>query len=79
MALLIKNGEIITPGERYVADIYCENEKITRIGPGLTAEPGTVEIDARGKISLAVIEDESESAETVESQATVAAEETTAE
>ncbi len=37
------------------------------------------EIDARGKISLAVIEDEAESAEAVESQASVAAEETTAE
>ena len=31
MSLLIKNGEIITASERYVADIFCENETITRI------------------------------------------------
>ncbi len=31
MPLLIKNGEIITPSERYIADILCENETITRV------------------------------------------------
>src|ERR1700693_5909608 len=31
MSLLIKNGEIVTPGERYTADIFCENATITRI------------------------------------------------
>src|SRR6266513_5927256 len=31
MSLLIKNGEIVTPKERYVADIFCEDETITRI------------------------------------------------
>ena len=31
MSLLIKNGEIVTPDERYIADIFCENETITRI------------------------------------------------
>ena len=31
MSLLIKNGEIVTDSERYVADIFCENETITRI------------------------------------------------
>ena len=31
MSLLIKNGEIVTPDERYVADIFCEDETITRI------------------------------------------------
>ncbi len=31
MALLIKNGEIVTPSQRYVADIFCEGETITRI------------------------------------------------
>ena len=31
MALLIKNGEIITADERYTADIWCEDETITRI------------------------------------------------
>ncbi len=33
MALLIKNGEIVTARERLAADIYCEGETITRIGP----------------------------------------------
>src|SRR5256714_10074443 len=33
MSLLIKNGEIITADERYVADIFCEGETITRIEP----------------------------------------------
>lgn len=31
MSLLIKNGEIVTADTRYVADILCENETITRI------------------------------------------------
>ena len=31
MSLLIKNGEIVTADERYVADIFCEDETITRI------------------------------------------------
>src|SRR5438128_2221003 len=49
MALLIKNGEIITASERYAADIFCESETISRIEPGITAPPGTETIDARGK------------------------------
>jgi dihydropyrimidinase len=49
MALLIKNGEIVTASERYVADIWCENETISRIEPGITAPPGAEVIDAKGK------------------------------
>src|SRR5882672_3763193 len=49
MALLIKNGEIVTASERYVADIFCENETITRIDRNITAPPGTEVIDATGK------------------------------
>jgi dihydropyrimidinase len=49
MSLLIKNGEIVTATERYVADIWCENETITRIDPGIAAPPGTEVVDARGK------------------------------
>ena len=41
MPLLIKNGEIITASERYVADIFCEGETITRIDRNLTAPSGT--------------------------------------
>jgi dihydropyrimidinase len=49
MSLLIKNGEIVTATERYKADIYCENETITRIGPNLEAPPDADVIDAAGK------------------------------
>src|SRR5580693_1316663 len=50
MALLIRNGEIVTADARYRADIWCEGETITRIGPGLTAPPDAEVIDAAGKL-----------------------------
>lgn len=49
MPLLIKNGEIITASERYIADIWCENETITRIDRNITPLPGAEVIDAKGK------------------------------
>src|SRR5436190_6084018 len=49
MSLLIKNGEIVTADSRYVADIYCENETITKIDRNLSAPPGCEVIDAKGK------------------------------
>jgi dihydropyrimidinase len=49
MSLLIKGGEIVTPSERYVADIFCENETITRIDRNIEAPPNTEVIDASGK------------------------------
>jgi len=49
MSLLIKNGEIITADSRYVADIFCENETITKIDKNLSAPAGTEVIDATGK------------------------------
>ena len=49
MALLIKNGEIITASERYVADIYCEGETITQIGRDLAAPSGAQVVDATGQ------------------------------
>jgi len=49
MSLLIKNGEIVTADSRYVADIYCEGEQITRIDRNLSAPAGTEVIDAKGK------------------------------
>ena len=49
MSLLIKNGEIVTASERYVADIYCENETITKIDRGIIPPKGTEIIDAQGK------------------------------
>lgn len=49
MSLLIRNGEIITASERYTADIFCENETITRIDRNLPPPPGAEVIDAKGK------------------------------
>jgi dihydropyrimidinase len=50
MALLIRNGEIVTVGSRVRADIYVEYETITRIGKDLEAAPGAEVIDASGKL-----------------------------
>ena len=50
MPLLIKNGEIITADSRCVADIFCEDETITRIARDIEAPPGTTVIDASGKL-----------------------------
>src|ERR1019366_8099360 len=49
MALLIKHGEIITGNDRYVADIWCENETITRIDRNIQPPAGAAVIDAKGK------------------------------
>ena len=49
MALLIKNGEIVTGSERYVADILCEGETITRIDRDIPPAHGMDVIDAAGK------------------------------
>src|SRR6266853_759636 len=49
MSLLIKNGEIVTAGERNFADIWCENETITRIDQNIPPPPGAEVIDAAGK------------------------------
>jgi len=48
MSLLIKNGEIVTGSERYVADIYCEGETITRIDKNIAPPAGAEVIEARG-------------------------------
>jgi dihydropyrimidinase len=49
MSLLIRNGQIVTASDAYKADIYCEDETITRIGPRLEAPPSAKMIDAAGK------------------------------
>ncbi len=49
MSLLIRNGEIVTADSRYVADILCEGETISRIGPNLEAPADAEVIDASGK------------------------------
>lgn len=49
MPLLIKDGEIITADSRYRADIYVEDETITRIGRNLDVPPDTEVLDAAGQ------------------------------
>lgn len=46
MALLVRNGEIVTADSRFRADVLCEGEQITRIGRDLEAPPGAEIIDA---------------------------------
>lgn len=53
MALLIKNGEIVTSVDRYRSDIYCAGETINRIEPTIHESelPRDVEVvDAAGKL-----------------------------
>src|SRR5271169_1222867 len=47
--LLIRNGQIVTASDTYHADIFCEDETITRIGQRLDAPPQAEVIDATGK------------------------------
>jgi dihydropyrimidinase len=49
MGLLIKNGLLVDSEGRQEADLYCENETITKIGKNLEVPPGTEVIDAKGK------------------------------
>jgi dihydropyrimidinase len=49
LSLLIKSGEIITPDERFVADIFCENETITRIERNIDKIKADEVVDAKGK------------------------------
>ena len=50
MSLFIQGGEIITADSRFIGDLLCEGEKITRIGSPLPIPESDVTIiDARGK------------------------------
>ena len=49
MALLIKNGEIVTGTSRFVADIWCEGETISHIDRDIPVPPGAEVVDATGK------------------------------
>src|SRR3954463_4177087 len=48
MSLLIKGGEIVTGTEHYIADIFCEHDRITHIDRNIDAAADVV-IDASGK------------------------------
>ncbi len=49
MALLIQGGDIVTESSRFVADILCEGETISRIESRIDPPAGTEVIDATGK------------------------------
>ena len=50
MGLLVQNGEVVNASSRVQADVYAENETITRIGKNLEVPRGTEVIDATGKL-----------------------------
>jgi dihydropyrimidinase len=50
MALLIRNADIVTAESRYRADVYAQDETITRIGQNLDVPPDAEVIDASGKL-----------------------------
>ena len=50
MSLLIRNGEVVTDGKRFRADVLVEGETIARIAPGIVAPEGAEVIDATGKL-----------------------------
>jgi dihydropyrimidinase len=53
MGLLIKNGEIVTAADRYVADLYCDSGKIVAIGENLEKRSTKDEVlDASGQLVL---------------------------
>jgi dihydropyrimidinase len=50
MPLLIRNADIVNVGSREQADIFVENETVTRIGKNLRVPPNTEIIDGGGKL-----------------------------
>jgi dihydropyrimidinase len=48
---LIQNGTVVTAGDRYDADVFIEDGRITTIGKGLKTPAETL-IDARGKLVM---------------------------
>jgi len=52
MALIIKNGKLITAAETFEADILVENEKIVVVGKNLPEPGGAEVVDASGMLVL---------------------------
>jgi len=49
MSILIKNGQVVTASETYIADIFIEGEQIIAIGKDLKYQADKI-IDASGKL-----------------------------
>jgi len=47
--VVIRNGTIVTALDQYVADVYCEDGRITAIGPALDVPAGSEVVDASGQ------------------------------
>ncbi len=53
MGLLIKNGEIVTAADRFVADVYCEGGRVVAIGENIEKRGAKDEVlDASGQFVL---------------------------
>ncbi len=52
MSLLIKGGKIVNADISIIADVYCEDGKIKKIGTDLDVPAGTEIIDAAGKLVM---------------------------
>ncbi|HYM82284.1 MAG TPA: dihydropyrimidinase [Candidatus Limnocylindria bacterium] len=53
MGLLIKNGEVVTAADRYVADVFCEAGRVVAIGQDLEKRDAKDEVlDASGQLVL---------------------------
>jgi dihydropyrimidinase len=53
MGVLVKNGTVVTPATRRVADVYCEGGRIAAVGPGLEKRgAGDRLVDASGQLVL---------------------------
>jgi len=50
MAILIKNGTVVTPSDRRIADVRCRGRGIVEVGPNLPGETGETELDASGQL-----------------------------
>ena len=46
MGVLIRNGEIVTASDRYIADVQCDGGKVVAIGSNLDKRAGDQVIDA---------------------------------
>ena len=53
MSILIKNGNIVTATDNYVADIFIEGETVSAIGKNLNVKADK-EIEASGNRTTAV-------------------------
>jgi len=49
MALVVKNGTVVTATDQFVADVYCEDGVIKKIGKDLDVPAGTEQVDASGQ------------------------------